>query len=261
MNLGKKIYKLRKERGLSQEALAEIVGTTRQAISKWENDQGYPETEKLLMISNVFEVSVDFLLKDEKTEKGIEEKGYYVSREMAVGYIANEKKTSKLFGTGCALFALAGIPYIVFNRTSTISMLLGISCFILVGIVAIVVSMFTDKDEYKVLKREPLLLDYDFLKRLTTEYLFRKKKYIVVAAVSVVLFIAALLLLVVTVRGIFPWTEYHVIVFLALAVGIFGVVFSTGTMEAYEILVYNDNHSNSIWFKVIRKAKSKIEKW
>ena len=95
---------------------------------------------------------------------------------------------------------------------------------------------------------------------MTTEYLFRKKKYIVVAAVSVVLFIAALLLLVVTVRGIFPWTEYHVIVFLALA-GIFGVVFSTGTMEAYEILVYNDNHSNSIWFKVIRKAKSKIEKW
>ena len=36
MNLGEKIYKLRKERNLSQEALAEFVGTTRQAISKWE---------------------------------------------------------------------------------------------------------------------------------------------------------------------------------------------------------------------------------
>ena len=44
MNLGEKIYKLRKERNLSQEALAEFVGTTRQAISKWENNQGYPET-------------------------------------------------------------------------------------------------------------------------------------------------------------------------------------------------------------------------
>ena len=66
MNLGEKIYKLRKEKGLSQEALAELVGTTRQAISKWENNQGYPETEKLLMLSNVFEVSIDFLLKDEK---------------------------------------------------------------------------------------------------------------------------------------------------------------------------------------------------
>ena len=37
------------------------------------------------MFSNVFEVSVDFLLKDEKTEKSADEKGYYVSREMAVG--------------------------------------------------------------------------------------------------------------------------------------------------------------------------------
>lgn len=261
MNLGEKIYKLRKEKGMSQEALAELVGTTRQAISKWENNQGYPETEKLLMISNVFEVSVDFLLKDEKTETATEEKGYYVSREMAVGYIANEKKTSKLFGTGCALFALAGIPYVAFNQTSTMGMLLGISCFILAGIIAIVVSIFTDNDEYKVLKREPLLFDYDFLKKLTTEYLYRKKKYTVVAAVGVILFIAAILLLAVTVRGIFPWTDYHVIAFIALAVGIFGFVFSVGTMEAYEILVYNDNHSNSAVFKVMRKAKLKIEKY
>lgn len=50
MKLGEKIYKLRKEKGLSQEALAELVGTTRQAVSKWENNQGYPETEKLLML-------------------------------------------------------------------------------------------------------------------------------------------------------------------------------------------------------------------
>ena len=110
MNLGEKIYKLRKERNLSQEALAELVGTTRQAISKWENNQGYPETEKLLLLSNVFEVSIDFLLKDEKTESSADEKGYYVSREMAVGYIANEKKICKYFGAGFALFALAGIP-------------------------------------------------------------------------------------------------------------------------------------------------------
>ena len=55
MKLGEKIVKLRKEKGLSQEALAEQIGTTRQAVSKWENDQGFPETEKLLQLSNVFE--------------------------------------------------------------------------------------------------------------------------------------------------------------------------------------------------------------
>ena len=39
MALGEKLFKLRKERGLSQEALAERLGTTRQAVSKWENNQ------------------------------------------------------------------------------------------------------------------------------------------------------------------------------------------------------------------------------
>ena len=96
MNLGEKIYKLRKERNLSQEALAEFVGTTRQAISKWENNQGYPETEKLMLLSNVFEVSIDFLLKDEKTESSADEKGYYVSREMAVAISPTRKRLANI---------------------------------------------------------------------------------------------------------------------------------------------------------------------
>ena len=60
MTFGEKLFKLRKERGLSQEALAEQVNTTRQAISKWENNQGFPETEKLMLLSNIFEVSIDY---------------------------------------------------------------------------------------------------------------------------------------------------------------------------------------------------------
>ena len=45
MTFGEKLLQLRKEKGLSQEALAEKINTTRQAISKWENGQGYPETD------------------------------------------------------------------------------------------------------------------------------------------------------------------------------------------------------------------------
>lgn len=48
MTFGEKLSKLRKEKGLSQELLAEQLGTSRQAISKWENHQGFPEIEKLL---------------------------------------------------------------------------------------------------------------------------------------------------------------------------------------------------------------------
>lgn len=70
MNFGETLFKLRKEKGLSQEALAEKLGTTRQAVSKWENSQGFPETEKLLALSNLFEVSVDTLLKGERPGGG-----------------------------------------------------------------------------------------------------------------------------------------------------------------------------------------------
>lgn len=259
MKLGEKIYKLRKEKGLSQEALAELVGTSRQAISKWENDQGYPETEKLLLLSNIFEVSVDFLLKDEKTETGSEEKGYYVSREMAMGYIASEKKTSKFFGLGCALFALAGIPYIAF-QTVPAWKLFGMSVCVLAGIIFMVVSMFTSKDEYKILKNESLLFDYEFLKGLAGEYHSIKKKYMMIAAICTVLFIAGLLLLAVTVREVIPWTDYHALIFLGLAVGVFGFAYTAGAMEAYEVLVHNDQYSSGLWFKVKRKVRRKIDK-
>lgn len=62
MAFGEKLFKLRKERGLSQEALEEKVNTTCQAISKQENNQGFPETEKLMILNNIFEVSIDYLL-------------------------------------------------------------------------------------------------------------------------------------------------------------------------------------------------------
>ena len=258
MKLGEKIYKLRKEKGLSQEALAELVGTTRQAISKWENDQGYPETEKLLMLSNIFEVTVDFLLKDEKTESSLDDTGYYVNKETALGYIANEKKTVKFFGIGCAFFALAGIPYIAI-QTVPAWKISGVSVCVLVGIIFVVIAVFTAKDEYKILRKESLIFDYEFLKELTAEYHSKKKKYIAVLGICTVLFISGILSLAITVRNIILWTDYHVLIFMGLAVGVCGLICSAGAMETYEILVRNEEYSNGLWFKIKRRIRSQMD--
>lgn len=67
--ISEKIYKLRKNSGLSQEQLAEQLNVSRQAISKWESGTAVPESEKLITISNYFGVSVDYLLKDEEEFK------------------------------------------------------------------------------------------------------------------------------------------------------------------------------------------------
>ena len=64
MALPEKLYTLRKKNGLSQEQLAEQLGVSRQAISKWESGTATPETEKLLAISNYFQVSLDHLMKE-----------------------------------------------------------------------------------------------------------------------------------------------------------------------------------------------------
>lgn len=65
MKLSEKIIELRKAYGMTQERLAEICGVSRQSISKWEADIALPETEKLLLLGEVFHVSMDVLLKDE----------------------------------------------------------------------------------------------------------------------------------------------------------------------------------------------------
>ena len=68
MTLGEKIQKLRKQRGLSQEALAEKVTVTRQTISKWELGQSTPDLDFIAQLSDIFNVSSDYLIKDEMTE-------------------------------------------------------------------------------------------------------------------------------------------------------------------------------------------------
>ena len=158
MSLGEKIFKLRKEKGISQEALAEQIGTTRQAISKWENNQGFPETEKLLQLSNIFEVSTDYLLKDEKIVKDSEERGYYVSKEMSVGFIANQKKLGLYLALGVMLCIFAGIPYTLFLDNMTWRYLGMAFCFV-AGIIFFVVAIFSEKQEYNILRQEPLLFD------------------------------------------------------------------------------------------------------
>ncbi len=67
--LSEKLYKLRKNSGLSQEQLAEQLHVSRQAISKWESGTAVPESEKLITISNYFGVSLDYLLKDGEEDK------------------------------------------------------------------------------------------------------------------------------------------------------------------------------------------------
>ena len=72
MTIGERIAQKRKENNLSQEALGEALGVSRQSISKWESNNALPEIEKLIAMSKLFSVSVGWLLGVEETEQRAE---------------------------------------------------------------------------------------------------------------------------------------------------------------------------------------------
>lgn len=69
MNIGERIYELRRKNSMSQEDLAEKMNVSRQSISKWESSQSVPEVERIVQLSNIFNVSTDWILKCENSKK------------------------------------------------------------------------------------------------------------------------------------------------------------------------------------------------
>jgi len=97
MKFDEKLQKLRKEKGLSQEELAEMMSVSRQAVSRWESGLSYPETEKIITLSEIFGVTVDSLLKEGMVKYSGDSdiyEPYWVSRGRHYEY----KSKTTLFG-------------------------------------------------------------------------------------------------------------------------------------------------------------------
>lgn len=69
MNLSEKIMLLRKKQGWSQEELANRLNISRQSISKWESGQSQPDIDKIILLSQLFQVTTDYLLLDQENEE------------------------------------------------------------------------------------------------------------------------------------------------------------------------------------------------
>ena len=71
--LGEKIYSLRKNSKISQEEFAEFLNTSRQAVSKWERNEAKPDIDKLIIISKIFNISIDYLLDYEINNSNVDD--------------------------------------------------------------------------------------------------------------------------------------------------------------------------------------------
>lgn len=110
MTFPEKLYTLRKSRGESQEQLAEALGVSRQAISKWETGAAFPETDKLLLISRRFGITIDSLLKDEEEPTSV---AVADAAANEVPEVTGKKKPSPRGMAGIALLAVGIIAALI----------------------------------------------------------------------------------------------------------------------------------------------------
>jgi len=157
MSLAEKIIMLRKEKKWSQEELAEKLQVSRQAVSKWESGFSTPELDKIVQISQIFNVTTDFLIKDdsnsskEKTNNQTDfhtEETIKVSLETVKDFLFAKKQNSILVAIATALCILSvsmfifiitiGSQKLGLSKTTAVS--IGM-CFLLIN-VAVAVFMF-----------------------------------------------------------------------------------------------------------------------
>lgn len=104
MTFAEKLKSIRRQADMSQEQLAEKLGVSRQAVTKWETDTGIPDIENIMAISALFDISIDRLLSDEKGMKRTEE---YLFESVMEYDIDAQKRFDMKFG-GAKQFVLSG---------------------------------------------------------------------------------------------------------------------------------------------------------
>lgn len=189
MILAEKIMKLRKQQGWSQEELAMKLGVSRQSVSKWESGASIPELDKILQLGELFGVSTDFLLKDDREDFPIingdegeqrqdgagmwerEQKLRQVTLEEADTYMKLIRKAAYRIAAGVSACILAPIPLIVLGGMAEYGKTAmsedaagGIGMIILLLIVATAAAEFISDgmkiEKFSFLEKEALSLQY-----------------------------------------------------------------------------------------------------
>ncbi len=178
MILADKIIQERKKNGWSQEELADKLGVTRQAVSKWEGAQSTPDLQRLLEMSKLFGVTVDYLIKDEMDAEeyapDVEDTNTNVRRvtmSEANEFLSLKKKNAPYIALGTSLCILSPICMFLLGGAAELQMLPfsediagGLGMIVLLGIVAIACAIFIScsmrTKKYEFLEEEVIETEY-----------------------------------------------------------------------------------------------------
>lgn len=271
MTFGEKLYQLRKRQGFSQEALAEKLNTTRQAVSKWENNNGYPETEKIILLAKLFQVSLDDLLVEEREigaasddvnrngENGTrtEEKrdGYYVNRETTNGFLLYYKRKFLWIAVACGL--ILGCNAVSYSSLEPGFYELMVQPFLTtlsaMALLSVLFYIILKQNPYRNLRNKELIFSEDVKRELQDE--FKKIKKVLLAGIVVCLAVVGINEIYFNYFLSINWDTMYLMseaemqrgnVFYMILVGVcvFVAVFCAGVYWSYAVLLRNQSEKN-----------------
>ena len=243
MEFHEKLKKLRKEQSMSQEEFSQQLNVSRQAVSKWESGQGFPETDKLLMMSSIFDVSLDYLLKDNDQRNDIEnESGYYVNREMVYGYLAMKKQGAKRIALGVFVIVVSlAFTMVLEDEMGTFLFLGGVAT----GIAILVLQGFQPK-RYEEVEKQPLIFDQDFLRKFQVEYFVERKKYGIGIVTGIMLILASCATSILIEDILKLSSQYEAMYPVFWATGIAFLIINGSALNAYHVMVKNKEHMKEL---------------
>ena len=261
MILADKIINERKKNGWSQEDLAQMLNVSRQSVSKWESAQAIPDLNRIIQMASIFNVSTDYLLKDEIEASAPAEysdmspaeytDSRKVSLEEANRYLSTIEKNTPLAIIATVLFILSPVVLIFMGGMSAVtdakisSMSAGliglIVLFIFIACGVVIWIMIDSKEaEFKYLKNELIETMYGvsgMVKEKQNAFLGKKTA---LTAISVLFFILSpvpLLIAALTSGSIFWIVNFVCLILIMVAIGVGIMLYVERINEAYNNLL------------------------
>lgn len=141
MDVGIRIKKYREKQNISQDKLAEKIFVSRQTISNWENNKSYPDIKSLMMLSNIFNVSLDYFMKGdiEEMKKIIDKEA--IKKFNVMGYIL-----------GIELLIIATSAYPLFRIDGNIGIIIWVLLYLITFVTGIIIEKFKKKNDIQTYK-------------------------------------------------------------------------------------------------------------
>lgn len=271
MILADKIIELRKKNGWSQEELAEKLNVSRQSVSKWESAQSVPDMTRILLLSELFGVSTDYLLKDSMEEiansgeplpEDADAPLQFVSMQQARSFLSYRAKAAMRIPLGVLLCILSPVALILLGTAQESGFLslseqqaLGLGLLTLILFVGIAVALFIlsglSGKPFVFLEQEPFETEYGVSGYVKEQKEKGNGAFTVQLVVGIVLCVMsaipifAAMLLVKDTDNDFIFAVAVAILLCFVAVGVWLITHAVILRASYEILLEEGDHSRA----------------